>query len=199
MVLMSRRVIVPLVAFLFGVLLFGSAIVWWSGARLPAGSTTSAIGGAFRLTAHDGRSITDKDMLGSPTVVFFGYTHCPDVCPTALFEMTQVYTALGADADKLKTYFVTIDPERDDQALLNLYLSSFDPHIVGLTGSAAEIQTIVKAYRVYARKIEDKSSGGYLMDHTALVYLMDKNGKFVSSLNLERAPEETAKLIRGYF
>jgi protein SCO1/2 len=130
--------------------------------------------------------------------VFFGYTHCPDVCPTALFEMTQVYAALGADADKLKTYFVTIDPERDDQALLSLYLSSFDPHIVGLTGSGADVQTMVKAYRVYARKIEDKN-GGYTMDHTALVYLMDKQGRFVSSLNLDRAPEETAKLIRSYF
>ncbi len=197
--MMSRRVLLPLVAFLFGVLVFGSAIVWWTGSRLPAGgSVTSSIGGAFRLTAHDGRIVSDKDMPGTPTVVFFGYTHCPDVCPTALFEMTQVYAALGADADRLKTYFVTIDPERDDQALLSLYLSSFDPHIVGLTGSGADVQTMVKAYRVYARKIEDKN-GGYTMDHTALVYLMDKQGRFVSSLNLDRAPEETAKLIRSYF
>ena len=196
---MSRRVLLPLVAFLFGVLVFGSAIVWWTGSRLPAGgSVTSSIGGAFRLTAHDGRTVSEKDLTGTPSVVFFGFTHCPDVCPTALFEMTQVYAALGADADKLKTYFVTIDPERDDQALLSLYLSSFDPHIVGLTGSGADVQTMVKAYRVYARKIEDKN-GGYTMDHTALVYLMDKQGRFVSSLNLDRAPEETAKLIRSYF
>jgi len=196
---MSRRVLLPLVAFLFGVLVFGSAIVWWTGSRLPAGSAaSSSIGGAFRLTAHDGRIVSDKDMPGTPTVVFFGYTHCPDVCPTALFEMTHVYAALGSYADKLKTYFVTIDPERDDQALLSLYLSSFDPHIVGLTGSVADVQTMAKAYRVYARKIEDKN-GGYTMDHTALVYLMDKQGRFVSSLNLDRAPEETAKLIRSYF
>jgi protein SCO1/2 len=180
-------------------LVFGSAIVWWTGSRLPAGgSVTSSIGGAFRLTAHDGRTVSEKDLTGTPSVVFFGFTHCPDVCPTALFEMTQVYAALGADADKLKTYFVTIDPERDDQALLSLYLSSFDPHIVGLTGSVADVQTMAKAYRVYARKIEDKN-GGYTMDHTALVYLMDKQGRFVSSLNLDRAPEETAKLIRSYF
>jgi protein SCO1/2 len=197
--MMSRRVLLPLVAFLFGVLVFGSAIVWWTGSRLPAGgSVTSSIGGAFRLTAHDGRTVSEKDLTGTPSVVFFGFTHCPDVCPTALFEMTQVYAALGADADKLKTYFVTIDPERDDQALLSLYLSSFDPHIVGLTGSVADVQTMAKAYRVYARKIEDKN-GGYTMDHTALVYLMDKQGRFVSSLNLDRAPEETAKLIRSYF
>jgi len=197
--MMSRRVLLPLVAFLFGVLVFGSAIVWWTGSRLPAGgSVTSSIGGAFRLTAHDGRTVSEKYLTCPPCVAFFGFTHCPDVCPTALFEMTQVYAALGADADKLKTYFVTIDPERDDQALLSLYLSSFDPHIVGLTGSGADVQTMVKAYRVYARKIEDKN-GGYTMDHTALVYLMDKQGRFVSSLNLDRAPEETAKLIRSYF
>ena len=197
--MMSRRVLLPLVAFLFGVLVFGSAIVWWTGSRLPAGSAaSSSIGGAFRLTAHDGRIVSEKDLAGSPSVVFFGYTHCPDVCPTALFEMTQVYAALGPDADRLKTYFVTIDPERDDQALLSLYLSSFDPRIVGLTGSPADVQTMVKAYRVYARKIDDKN-GGYTMDHTALVYLMDKQGRFVSSLNLDRAPEETARLVRSYF
>jgi protein SCO1/2 len=196
---MSRRVLLPLVAFLFGVLVFGSAIVWWTGSRLPAGgSASSSIGGAFRLTAHDGRIVSEKDLAGSPSVVFFGYTHCPDVCPTALFEMTQVYAALGQDADRLKTYFVTIDPERDDQALLSLYLSSFDPRIVGLTGSPADVQTMVKAYRVYARKIDDKN-GGYTMDHTALVYLMDKQGRFVSSLNLDRAPEETARVVRSYF
>ena len=112
--------------------------------------------------------------------------------------MTQVYEALGKDADRLTTYFITVDPERDDKALLATYLSSFDPHIIGLTGTQEQIQKAIRAYRVYARKVEDKS-GGYVMDHTALVYLMDKQGRFISSLNLDRAPEETAKQIRSYF
>jgi protein SCO1/2 len=112
--------------------------------------------------------------------------------------MTQVYEALGKDADRLKTYFITVDPERDDKALLSVYLSSFDPRITGLTGSPEQIQKAIRAYRVYARKVEDKS-GSYVMDHTALVYLMDRQGRFVSSLNLDRAPEETAKQIRSYF
>jgi protein SCO1/2 len=194
--MIARRYILPLVIFTAGVMLFGGLVIWWAGARSTNGA--SALGGAFTLQAQDGRTVTEKDLLGHPSVVFFGYTHCPDVCPTALFEMTQVYQALGQDADKLKTYFITVDPERDDQALLATYLSSFDPHIVGLTGSAEQIQKAIRAYRVYARKVEDKS-GSYVMDHTALVYLMDKQGRFVSSLNLDRAPEDTAKLIRAYF
>lgn len=194
--MISRRYVLPLVVFTAGVMLFGGLVIWWAGSRTPNGAT--ALGGPFTLQAHDGRLVTEKDLLGHPSVIFFGYTHCPDVCPTALFEMTQVYQALGPDAGKLKTYFITVDPERDDQALLATYLTSFDPHIVGLTGTAEQIQTAIRAYRVYARKVEDKS-GSYVMDHTALVYLMDKQGRFVSSLNLDRAPEETAKLIRSYF
>ena len=194
--MISRRYVLPLVVFTAGVMLFGGLVIWWAGSRTPNGAT--ALGGPFTLQAHDGRLVTEKDLLGHPSVIFFGYTHCPDVCPTALFEMTQVYQALGPDAGKLKTYFITVDPERDDQALLATYLTSFDPHIVGLTGTAEQIQTAIRAYRVYARKVEDKS-GGYVMDHTALVYLMDRQGRFVSSLNLDRAPEETAKLIRSYF
>ena len=194
--MISRRYVLPLVVFTAGVMLFGGLVIWWAGSRTPNGAT--ALGGPFTLQAHDGPLVTEKDLLGHPSVIFFGYTHCPDVCPTALFEMTQVYQALGPDAGKLKTYFITVDPERDDQALLATYLTSFDPHIVGLTGTAEQIQTAIRAYRVYARKVEDKS-GSYVMDHTALVYLMDKQGRFVSSLNLDRAPEETAKLIRSYF
>ena len=194
--MIARRYVLPLVLFTAGVMLFGGLVIWWAGSRNPTGAT--ALGGAFELQSQDGRVVTDKDLLGHPSVIFFGYTHCPDVCPTALFEMTQVYEALGKDADRLKTYFITVDPERDDKALLSVYLSSFDPRITGLTGSPEQIQKAIRAYRVYARKVEDKS-GSYVMDHTALVYLMDRQGRFVSSLNLDRAPEETAKQIRSYF
>lgn len=194
--MIARRYILPLVLFTAGVMLFGGLVIFWAGSRNTTGAT--ALGGPFELQSHDGRVVTDKDLLGHPSVIFFGYTHCPDVCPTALFEITQVYEALGKDADRLKTYFITVDPERDDQALLSVYLSSFDPRITGLTGTPEQIQKAIRAYRVYARKVEDKS-GGYLMDHTALVYFMDRQGRFVSSLNLDRAPEDTAKQIRSYF
>lgn len=194
--MIARRYVFPLVLFTAGVMLFGGLVIWWAGSRSTTGAT--ALGGPFELQSHDGRVLTEKDLLGHPSVIFFGYTHCPDVCPTALFEMTQVYQALGKEADRLQTYFITVDPERDDKALLSVYLSSFDPHITGLTGTPEQIQKAIRAYRVYARKVEDKS-GSYVMDHTALVYLMDRQGRFVSSLNLDRAPEETAKQIRSYF
>lgn len=194
--MIARRYILPLVLFTAGVMLFGGLVIFRAGSRNSTGAT--ALGGPFELQSHDGRVVTDKDLLGHPSVIFFGYTHCPDVCPTALFEITQVYEALGKDADRLKTYFITVDPERDDQALLSVYLSSFDPRITGLTGTPEQIQKAIRAYRVFARKVEDKS-GGYLMDHTALVYFMDRQGRFVSSLNLDRAPEDTAKQIRSYF
>jgi protein SCO1/2 len=194
--MIARRYVLPLVLFTAGVMLFGGLVIWWAGSRNPTGAT--ALGGAFELQSQDGRVVTEKDLLGHPSVIFFGYTHCPDVCPTALFEMTQVYQALGKEADRLNTYFITVDPERDDKALLSVYLSSFDPHITGLTGTPEQVQKAIRAYRVYARKVEDKS-GSYVMDHTALVYLMDRQGRFVSSLNLDRAPEETAKQIRSYF
>ena len=132
-------------------------------------------------------------------VLFFGYTRCPDVCPTTLFDVSEIFRKLGPDK-KVAGLFVTVDPERDTPAVMKDYLSSFDPHIIGLTGTAEQTQKAIRAYRVYARKVEDKhNSGSYVMDHTALVYLMDKQGRFVSSLNLDRAPEETAKLIRAHF
>lgn len=194
--MISRRLLMPLIVFSAGVMVFAGLLLYWVGGRNT--SSASSLGGAFTLTAQDGRTVTESDLRGHPSVIFFGYTHCPDVCPTALYEMTQVYQALGADADKLKTYFITVDPERDTQALLATYLSSFDPRITGLTGTSEQIQQAIKAYRVYARKVDNKS-GDYLMDHTALIYLMDKQGRFIASLNLDRAPEETAKQIRTYF
>ena len=159
---------------------------------------TSAIGGTFLLTSQDGRTITEKDLLGGPSIVFFGFTHCPDICPTALYDIGQIYSALGADGDKLKVFFLTVDPERDTQELLKTYLSSFDPRITGLTGSVDAVAQAMKVYRAYARKVP-LENGNYTMDHTSLVYLMNSDGLFVSSLHFDRPPAELAKEIRSYF
>ncbi len=157
----------------------------------------SAIGGPFALSTQEGKAFTDKNLLGKPTLIFFGFTHCPDICPTALFEMTQVFQTLGKDADKVQALFITVDPERDDQALMKLYLSSFDPHITGLTGPREAIDQTMKAYRAYAKKVPlDK--GGYTMDHTAAVYLMNKRGEFVTVFDMKRTPEDAAKALRTY-
>ncbi|RYE76669.1 MAG: SCO family protein, partial [Hyphomicrobiales bacterium] len=125
-------------------------------------------------------------------LVFFGFTHCPDICPTKLFEISEVLRAAGPKGEKLKALFVTVDPERDTAETMKSYLGSFDPRIVGLTGDRAAIDGAVKAYRAYARKVPLKD-GDYTMDHTALVYLMDKNGGFVGAFNIERPPAEAAQ------
>ena len=136
-------------------------------------------------------------MKGKPFLVFFGYTHCPDICPTTLFEISEVMKWLGKDADRTNALFITVDPERDTPAVLKDYLSNFDPHLRGLTGDPASVEAALKAYRVYAKKIPLKD-GDYTMDHTAIVYLMDKNGRFVAAFNLKQSPEAAANQLRGY-
>lgn len=163
-------------------------------ARLPA----AAIGGPFALLDQNGQTITDRDLKGRPFLVFFGFTHCPDVCPATLFEMSETLGKLGKDADKVNALFVTIDPERDTPDKLKDYLSSFDPRLKGLTGDPAAIAAMLKAYRVYAKKVP-LDGGEYTMDHTAFVYLMDKQGNFVAPFSLKRSPEDAAADLRRYF
>ena len=119
------------------------------------------------------------------------------VCPTALFEMSEILRALGPDADRIGALFITVDPERDTPAVIKDYLSSFDPHLVGLTGDPATIAAVAKAYRVYFKKVP-LDQGGYTMDHTAIVYLMDKTGRFVSPFSLKRTTDAAAADLRRY-
>lgn len=162
----------------------------------PIMTTASAVGGPFELTDQNGRPITDQDLRGKPFLIFFGFTNCPDVCPTTLFEVSEVMRALGSDADRTRALFVTVDPERDTPEKLKDYLSSFDPHLIGVGGEPDAIARMLKSYRVYAKKVPTDS--GYTMDHTALVYLMDKQGKFVSPFSLKRRPEDAAADLRRY-
>ena len=160
-------------------------------------ATPAAIGGPFELTDQSGETVTDKALEGRPTLVFFGFTHCPDVCPTTLFEISEVLHALGSDADRVNAYFISVDPERDTTASMKDYLSSFDPHLKGLTGDPEVVAKVLSEYRVYAKKVPLKD-GDYTMDHTALVYLMDRDGKFVAPFNLKRTPEEAAADLKRY-
>ena len=163
----------------------------------PRSVTASAIGGPFQLVDQSGQPVTDKSLKGKPTIIFFGFTHCPDVCPTSLFEISEVLKAMGTDADRVNAWFVSVDPERDTAAAMKDYLSSFDPHLKGLTGEPAAVAKVISAYRVYARKVPLKD-GDYTMDHTALIYLMDRDGNFVAPFNLKRTPEEAAKDLKRY-
>jgi protein SCO1/2 len=157
----------------------------------------AAVGGPFALTDQNGKTVTDKSLKGKPTLIFFGYTHCPDVCPTSLFEISEVLRTMGKDADKVNAYFISVDPERDTPATMKDYLSSFDPHLEGLSGDPAETTKVLTSYRVYAKKVPTKD-GDYTMDHTALIYLMDRDGRFVAPFNLKRTPEEAAAELKRY-
>jgi protein SCO1/2 len=163
----------------------------------PIAQQIAAIGGPFKLIDQNGQTVTDQDLKGRPFLVFFGFSHCPDVCPTTLFEVSEILRALGPDADRTRAFFITVDPERDTPAVIKDYLSSFDPHLSGLTGNPAEIAAVAKAYRVYFKKVP-LEQGGYTMDHTAIVYLMDKEGRFVSPFNLKRPTDAAATDLRRY-
>jgi len=137
------------------------------------------IGGPFTLTDDTGAPVTEKTLAGKPTAIYFGYTFCPEVCPTTLLDLSHWIQKLGPDADKLNYVFVTIDPERDTAELMHTYLSSFDKHIRGFTGTPEQIAKIAHEYRVYYKKTPT-ADGGYEMDHSAIIYLMDRDGKFVT-------------------
>lgn len=192
-----------MVARRFTLLLAGVAVAF--GLALVAGTLwvthhpqvqgTALVGGPFTLTDQNGRTVTADDFKGEPFIVFFGYTHCPDVCPTTLSDLSQTLDALGKTT-KVRAAFITVDPERDTPAVMKDYLSSFDPRIIGLTGSPAAVAAAEKAYRVYAKKVPT-SDGSYSMDHTAVVYLMDGSGQFSQALNLEQPPDKAAADIRA--
>lgn len=196
---MTDRATRPLVVFaaFAGSLAVGLIVVLWLLGGLRTVTAPASIGGPFKLTDQTGQVVTEKNLQGRPTLIFFGYTHCPDVCPTSLFEMSEVLRAMGKDADRVNAYFISVDPQRDTSAVMKDYLTSFDPHLKGLTGDPETVAKVLSEYRVYAKKIPLKD-GDYTMDHTALIYLMDRDGNFVSPFNLKRTPEEAAKDLKRY-
>lgn len=196
----SRRthLVVLIGAFVAGLLSVLALIVFVTGnsreTLLPA---PSAVGGPFQLVNQDGQQVTDASFKGQPFLVFFGFTHCPDICPTTLFEVSEILRQLGPDGDRMKALFVTVDPERDTPEKLKDYLSSFDPRLIALTGTVPAVEAMAKVYRVYSKKTPLQGND-YTMDHTALVYLMDKQGRFVAPFNVKRKPEDAAAELRRY-
>lgn len=159
--------------------------------------TPPQVGGAFVLTDHDGRRVRDTDFRGRAMAVFFGFTHCPDICPTALARMSEVLDALGPDADAVQALFVSVDPRRDTPALLKDYVTHVSPRILGLTGSEAEIAAVARAYRVYYRINGDpETNPNYLVDHSGFVYVMDRSGRFVGTFNPDASVDGATRLMR---
>ena len=153
-------------------------------------------GGPFTLTGSDGKPFPSTRLQGKPYAIFFGFTHCPDVCPTTLARLVRLRQQLGASGEKLQILFVTVDPERDGPAEVGKYAELFDAPVTGLTGSPAQIEQVKKLYGIYSRKVPSEGSG-YSVDHTATVLLFDTNGEFTGTIAQEEGDEAAiAKLQR---
>ena len=166
------------------------------GARDGKENLVSAIGGPFTMVDDEGKTVTEAAFKDKPTVMFFGFTHCPDVCPTTLFELAGLIEKLGPQADKLNYAFVSVDPERDTPQVLHDYIASFDSRIVGLTGSESQMEKMAKEYRVYYQKVPT-DAGSYTMDHTATVYLMGPDNKLAGTIDYQESEDVALQKLKN--
>ncbi len=171
---------------------------WALDVASPQSVATAAIGGPFELVDQDGRTRTEADLRGKYSIIYFGYTFCPDACPTALLAVSQALDALGPKADRFLPVFVTIDPERDTVQQMAGYVRAVDDRLMGLTGTAEQVAKAAKAYRVFFRKVTPEGSADYLMDHTSLVYVMGPDGKYVAHFSHETPVEKIVEILRRY-
>ncbi|UZO94568.1 SCO1/SenC family protein (plasmid) [Roseomonas mucosa] len=163
--------------------------------EVASGPASLPIGGPFSLTDHRGRTVTEADFRGRPMAVFFGFTHCPDVCPTTLGDMTALIEALGPDAERIHWLFVSVDWERDTPEALAGYLEAFDRRIIGLSGTEAQIAEAARSFRVYYRRVP-LEGGGYTMDHSASVFLLDAAGRFAGTIDNKEGQEVALEKLR---
>jgi protein SCO1/2 len=184
-----------------GFLALAIGVGWWrvdgpGRPHIATGPASLGIGGPFQLTDHRGRGVTERDFRGRPVAVFFGFTHCPDICPTTLGEFAAYMEALGPEAERIHWLFVTVDPERDTVAHLAQYLSLFDPRVVGLTGTEAQVVEAARQFRVSFRRVP-LEGGGYTMDHTASTFLLDAAGRFAGTIDFKEPDEVAVQKLRG--
>ena len=192
--------------FVLAAVLLGGLVIMGVGALLtlayrdtPRGAAgtllASAIGGPFRLVDQNGKTVTDADLKGKWSLVYFGYTHCPDACPTALNDIAIALDQLGPKREAVRAVFITVDPERDTPEVLKDYVTSFDAPILALSGSPEEIARAAKVYRVYYAK-HPEPGGDYSMDHSSVIYVMDPEGRFTASFTHQSTPEEIAERLK---
>ena len=185
---------------LVGLAVVAAAGLWawrsWAPQMTAAVQGEALVGGPFELVNGAGETVTHEDFAGRPFVLFFGFTHCPDVCPTSLFEMAGWIEALGPAADELRFAFVTVDPERDTPAVMRRYVGAFSDRIIPLTGTPAQVDRVLDAYRVYAKKVP-LEDGDYTMDHSAFVYLMDEAGRYEAHITYGEASERALAKLRA--
>ncbi len=158
-------------------------------------SSEVKLGASFELIDSNGNKITEAAFVGSPTVLFFGFTHCPTVCPLALHRLSLLIEKLGKDQKKLKAYFITLDPERDTWKVLNKYLTGFNNRIIGITGESEKIKILAKSWGIYSKKVP-LDGDNYSIDHTALIFLLKSNGNFLKTIDFEDDFELSLKEIK---
>jgi protein SCO1/2 len=188
-------------------LAIAAAIVWWQIDHLGSGTTAAvntagvSVGGPFRMVDQTGRTVTDADFHGKYLLIYFGYTFCPDVCPTELQTMAQALERLGPAAERVQPIFVTVDPERDTPRQLADYVAQFDPRLVGLTGTPEQVAAMARAYRVYYAKAKGDSPDNYLMDHSSFVYFMAPDGTlldlFARGTNADKMADAIGSRMKG--
>ena len=201
---MRRRLLIVILAgFLVGALGGAAALIVTSSAQGPKVETTGTalIGGPFTLVDQNGKTVTDRDFRGKYMLIFFGFTHCPDICPAELQVMSAALDALGSKADEVVPVFVTLDPERDTPEAVGTYVKIFGKNFVGLTGSSTAIANAAKAYRVTYSKFEYNGKDvnyRYSIDHSALVYLMDKDGQYLTHFTYGTPASKMTETMRSY-
>jgi len=200
---MSRKLHIAIVALVVVVFAFGA----WLNLRHDDPPENAAvggmvvnvdIGGPFELTDHTGAQFTRDDLAGDYALIYFGYTFCPDVCPTELGLMAEAIDLLEGDGERVRPVMITIDPERDTPDVLSEYVPLFHERLVGLTGTEQEVRDVATKYRVFYRRFEDPSYTYYLMDHTSFVYLLSPTGEIASMFRYQTPPEEMAATIRQH-
>ena len=170
--------------------------LWWALEGKPE-EGRPAVGGPFALIDGDGRKVTDRAFRGRHMLVYFGYTFCPDVCPTTLFNASQALDELGpALASKVRLVFISIDPERDTPEVVKEYAGHFHPGTVGLTGAPAQVAAAARAFRIYYRKAAPEEDGGYLVDHSSILFLMDAKGRYVTHFSHEATADDMAAALK---
>jgi protein SCO1/2 len=188
----SSGFIFAVAGLLVAVLLLGAGGFLW----LTGSSAGAEIGGPFTLENSNGKTVTNRDFRGKYMLVYFGYTYCPDVCPTTLNAVAGALDKLGSKAKRLVPVFITVDPDRDTPAVMKRYTAAFSPALVGLTGTPDEIARVAKEYRVYyAKHVTGPGPNDYSMDHSSIIYLMGPDGKFIAPVNAEGTPQEMAEKI----
>jgi len=189
-----QRLIYAVVGVLLAALLLGLGGFMWLGGGEGGGLQ---IGGPFTLQNSSGKTVTDRDFRGQYMLVYFGYTFCPDVCPTTLTAVADAMDKLGTDASRIRTVFITVDPKRDVPAVVGQYAAAFGPNVVGLTGTPEEIAKVAKEYRVYYA--EHRTGAGpndYVMDHSSVLYLMDPKGRFMAPVRADQSGTEMAAALK---